>query len=500
MAVTSNLSAFSDLEGVPQLVGYGGGQGAAVGNDVVIQGVQSAGRRVDNSVAKGFGVTRPAVNMSAAGMHVKIWLFVTQWSEVTKVVARVSSGADDDHTLPTDQYPSLGGFIPLWLDVSRTPESGGSANESSVNEVGILLDIGDVGGNAPNLILDAIDYGTSGLLWTGASGTIQDFRDYEASNNEGNIVTQNGVDFCYSRLEIGSATSAGFTDSGFKVIYPDQPLVATDFMGLSIDLSNASTSVDLSNASVETANIASATRRPDLVVIGTSGTLNLTSMSILGMRLVELTSSCTVATSTIDSISITQGSSSISSSTIRTRSAASVPCITDIDLSGLSVITFSQAGSGHAFEITGTNQTITLTDINFDGYGADGSTSAAIWVTATGTTTINISGGDTPTIRNTGGGTVNIVNTNTLTLTNLAAGTEVRVYDTASPTSEIGGIEQIIGSSFSTGIDSAAYPAVNIAILALESGQNVFLENVDTSSGDVTIPVQQPIDRQYFNV
>jgi hypothetical protein len=90
---------------------------------------------------------------------------------------------------------------------------------------------------------------------------------------------------------------------------------------------------------------------------------------------------------------------------------------------------FVSDGTGYAIEITGTAASLTLTNVGFTGYaGANGSTgNEAVFVNiASGTVTINISGGSTPTYR-TAGATVVVVSSATKTFTGLPVGTEVRV-------------------------------------------------------------------------
>ncbi len=434
MPVTSQLISLEDFNGSPALTNYSGGSGATVNDDVIIEGTQSAGRRVDNATDKGFGATITAVDLSAAGQHIKVWLFVTQWASVTQVQIRISSGADDDHELPTGEYPLLGGFIPVWVDVSRTPEVGGTANEAAIGEIGVLLDIANVGGNASNLILDEIMHGTSGYLWDGAGGALSDFRIYETTNNEGVLITLNGVDFCYARLEIGSAAATTFTDSGFTLIFPDQSLVASTFMGLTCDIQNAGTDITLSNANIQSANIQSASRRPDFIVTGAAGTLELSSVNLLGMRTIDLTSSCTIVGGIFDTIALTQGAADISGAAIRTRSAAGVAAIDDgtFGSSGLRESAFEQADTGHAVELTATGS-VTFDALTFSGYGADGTNSAAIYNNSGGAVTINIiNGGDTPTVRNGAGASTTIVNAVSISLTGLVAGSRVYVRDTTN--------------------------------------------------------------------
>jgi len=426
MPVTSLLTSLETFNGAPTFQNYSGGSGAGVNDDIIAEGIQSGGRRVDNATAKGFGVTVPTSNLSAAGQHVKIWLFVTQWSSVTRVLARVSSGSDDDHELPVAEFPDLGGFIPVWVDVSRTPEVGGAANVSAINEIGVLLDIGNVGGNSDNLILDEIMHGTSGLRWDGTGGSVLNFRTYEDTNNEGNLITLNGVDFVYSRLELGSAVATTFSDSGFTLIFPDQGLVASDFMGLSVDLSNASTVIDLSNATIQSAAPNSATKRPDIVVTGTSGALDLTNMNILGMRTVILTSGVTVLGGILDSVSLQQGAATITSADIKTRSTSGTAFSSDVDFNTLTESSFTQSADGHAIEIT-TPGTYTLSSLDFVGYGADGTLSAAIYNNSGGAVTLNLSGTTGVTVRNGTGASTQVNNAVTLTVTGIPNGLEARL-------------------------------------------------------------------------
>lgn len=423
MTITSRLTSIENYEASPTytIAGYGGGPGASDNTDIFIEGGISGGRRADNKVDHGFGVTVGAIDLSGAGEHIKMWLWVTQWNQVIQVQLRMYDGVNaDDHELPTVEFPQpIGGFIPLWVDVSRAPEVGGSLDESAVTEFGLLLDIGDVGGTTPNLIQDEWMYGTSGLLWDGASGDFDAFRTYEATNAEGVLVTINGIDYCYARLEIGSATVTGFVDSGFTLVFPDQSLVAPTFMGVTIDLQNASTDIDLSNATIQSADPAGATIRPDFIVSGTSGALDLDTVNLLGIRTIDLTSACTISGGVLDTINLTQGSADISDCTIQTRAAASIACITDPTFgitTDLHDILFVQAGAGHALELD-TATTYTFTNLSFSGYGADFSDAAALDVTASsGTVIVNWSGGTEPTYK-TAGATVIIQNSVDLTIT-----------------------------------------------------------------------------------
>lgn len=84
-----------------------------------------------------------------------------------------------------------------------------------------------------------------------------------------------------------------------------------------------------------------------------------------------------------------------------------------------------------------------------------------------------------------------------LSLTGLQADTEVRVYDAANTIVEIAGIESVSGE-WSVALDREAYPIVIVHIISL-GWQMIRLSDINLSNGDVTVPVQQQIDRQYSN-
>lgn len=96
------------------------------------------------------------------------------------------------------------------------------------------------------------------------------------------------------------------------------------------------------------------------------------------------------------------------------------------------------------------------------------------------------------------GGTVVIGTESSLTLTGLEANTEVRVFDAADPLTELAGAESVNTGTFTTTINSAATPLLNIAVMSL-GFQMIRLIDVDMSA-DVTIPIQQQLDRQYQNL
>lgn len=142
--------------------------------------------------------------------------------------------------------------------------------------------------------------------------------------------------------------------------------------------------------------------------------------------------------------------------------------------------------------------TVTLNGLTFNGYNASNgqNDSTLYFARTTGTVTVNLSGVTGNVSYKSAGATIQLVNSTTLTLTGLKNPTEVRVFK-AGTTTEIAGQESVTTGTFSTGIDAAANPSVDIAIMSL-GYQNLRLLNISTTS-DTSIPIQQVIDRQYWN-
>lgn len=174
----------------------------------------------------------------------------------------------------------------------------------------------------------------------------------------------------------------------------------------------------------------------------------------------------------------------------------------NVDPSGkLNGSSFSKGTNAHHAITFGTSSplTITLNGIDFSGFNAaDGQNDSALrFLRTTGTITVNlVNCTGTIKVKKEAGATVNLVSSNTLTLTGLKNPTEVRVFN-AGTTTEITGQEAVTTGTYTTGIDSATYPSVDIAVLSL-GYQNLRILGVSMTT-DQNIPVAQVIDRQYSN-
>lgn len=161
--------------------------------------------------------------------------------------------------------------------------------------------------------------------------------------------------------------------------------------------------------------------------------------------------------------------------------------------------TFTSAGTGHAIEIGGTAANITLTGLTFTGYaGSNGSTgNEAIYVNiASGSMTINISGGNTPSIR-TAGATVTVVASVTLTITGIVSGSDVVILSAGTET-VLTDSQENSGTTF-----PYSYPVANagngVDIGVFKSGYRPFYIRAYTlAAANASLPVAQVVDRDYL--
>ena len=505
--VTSQLTRIHDLEGSLALVSIGGGAGAAANTDIFLQGSQSAGRRMSNVTLSGFMVDDGAGNdLSAANVHVGVWIWVTHYGSLTALRVRIGDNAAsttyDEHIVPLTEYPALGGWIRVWLDVSRTPDAtgGGGLAENAARYFGPVVSIPTVGGNVANVILDAVDHTTTGLLLTGTSGLWSDFltADEGSTTNKYGVVSSiSGIVYCRARLTLGSASSLVFNDSNFTIVFPQQNIVAADFMGITADLQHASTNIDWSGGALQSPGAV----KGDLVATGTAGTFDAVSCTLVGLRIVTLTSKCTLTSTTLLLCGLITQAGAVLTGCAITNAPGAVAVLAN-DPSKISGCTFTSDGTGHAIEISAAG-TYTFAGNKFVGYAAsDGSTgNEAIYNNSGGAVTLNITGGgDTPSIRNGSGASTTVNNNKSITLTGLKDNTEIRVYTTGTAT-ELAGIENATDGSADNRTFTFSLAAGTDVDIVIHNKiyEYMRIDAFDVPSNDSSIPIAQRFDRNYSN-
>lgn len=187
--------------------------------------------------------------------------------------------------------------------------------------------------------------------------------------------------------------------------------------------------------------------------------------------------------------------------------------ITADNIGLISSCQFTSSGTGNAIIIT-VPGTYTFSGNLFSGYSGtpgdnptpnSGDVNAAIYNNSGGSVVIQISGGgDTPSVRNGASATTDIVASANVTLTGIVPGTEVRAYVGTNPatSTELDGIESTVTvdpndatKTIFNFAQSVSGQAGYIQIFNVNY-QPVFL-TITYSGSDVSIPVQQVLDRNY---
>jgi len=354
-------------------------------------------------------------------------------------------------------YPPQGGYLITSIDPNidtwREAESG-TYVQSATTWWAVGAQFASGAAKSENVAMDAIDIGT-GLTITagdGASteGSFLDFVTWDqntTTNRYGVVTGQGNIVRSHGLLTIGTASVTEFLDTTSIVLFPDG-YHSSGLVGVAVGMSHSSSIINIGSLLIGEGTInggGSEDTRPDFVVTGTDGNFDC-SATMQNFRNVTFTSICDVANADIECELLTQASANISNSTIRTNSLTSVACLqspTFGESSDLHDVDFIQAGAGHAIELSTVNGSYTFTNLTFTNYGADGTDSAALDITAaSGITTVNYTG-TAPTYK-TAGATVVLNNSKTLTVTvkdenNVAVqGAQVYIQKSATETGEYG--------------------------------------------------------------
>ena len=437
MAVTNNATLIEDHETAPSYTSVGGGQGAGAETNFYFLGIQASSRKMSGVTKNGFFFNPGATaDLSAAGTHFKLYINAITQASFSDFWLRIGSSttAYEEHAVGVAFYDnSAGGWIPVWVEVDAGTDTG-TPDFTVADEYAVLCTMGSISGNVKNWCTDQAHSSTRPCLtWDGTGGDLDDFITTETTAGVGALKLLNGLYTCYSNLQIGSATSTTFDMAGKVIAFPDATWLpaASAWMGLDFDLSHASTDITATGGSVISGNPTGATaRKPDIIVTGTSGTVDFSNRTFDGLRVMTLTTGVTIVGATIaNSGLITLGGATLDACNVF-KSPAVVALVTD-DLDLLDASTFTSSGTGHAVDLGTIAATDTMGWNCFEsGYAAQGgiATDRTILVNvASGQTlTINVAAGaSTPTYYNTGTGTVSVVSgqvTTTITVVDIGTG------------------------------------------------------------------------------
>ncbi len=240
--------------------------------------------------------------------------------------------------------------------------------------------------------------------------------------------------------------------------------------------------------------------------------LTFNAMTFSGCPSIDI-SACTLTNSTISKPPatsagfVTSPTSVITSCSINTTTVTAGNWFTNVPSPSIfTSCTFTgSASSGHAIRID-TPGTYTLTSNTFTSYGADETTSAAIFNNSGGLVTINLAGGgSSPTVRNGAGASTVVAVSATLTIkivddagVAITATCEVTVVKDAD-VSILYNVENVTTGTTAYAYSSGAGTVTYINIVNVTGYQPKTVNNHILASANETITVQLDVDRFYAN-
>jgi hypothetical protein len=391
-----------------------------------------------------------------------------------------------------DTIPAAVGWVPYVLDPTSTADlSAGTLTLTTVKNIGFICrQVSGVTTTVSNQFYDAIRMGT-GLTATASSGgdtiTFSSLYETDKTNAWGIITSFAGLYYGSGKMTIGATgqtNACNFTDSNQVLVWRDYKVADSLYEFSLKGASGNKTTMTLTGC----------------VVRGQAGQVwNITCDANSDFKAYAC-SLANILTATLSAGSVLSGTSVSTATTIDTNGAT----ITSSSFSGsklkidstseagnVSSCTFASSGTGHGVEITSAG-TYSLQGWTFSGYaGSNGSTGdEAIYVNvASGSVTLNVTGGgNTPSIR-TAGATVTVNNSVTLTVAaNVSlSGAEVRIYDADNTPAGTYGTE--LDGTESNGSATFAYSGQasnTIYVQIMLAGYEEFVQQVTMPSSNST--------------
>ena len=451
----------------------------------------------------------------------------------------VSSGTNANNSR-YNQWPVQGGYlitaidplVPFWRESTT-----GSVSLNAVDYFAFGAAFVNGAAKAENVALDAIDIGEGLNLQRGdgadADGTFVNFvtTDQDNSSNRWGVVVGSGSNVrAHGMLFIGDdvgSNTTSFTDTTSVVNFPNG-YHSSNSVGITIWNGNASDayvidSLLISAGQANVSSYANSDTRADFNVQGSAGSL-VFGGTIRNFKRVKFNSSVIANNATIFCELLQANGSSIKNCTLQTNAASNFATISDYphdNVTDISDCDFVQFGSGHALELSVTDNTYNFTNLTFTDYNsANAFSDSAIYVSATtGTTTINLIGTNEPSVR-TAGATVTFVSSVSVELTGMKDFTEVRVYNSAGD--QIAGVEDIgspdnpAGAGIENGsvggttndrsftFSTTVGNDLTFRIININFVQNAYwiaddVEYTTTAASTQSIPIAQRQDRVFSN-
>jgi hypothetical protein len=541
--ITDNRTLVTAADSVTGFVDLGGTANGTLDTEIFIQGTGSVGESLGSTL--GGILFDMAATPFGANEVVYLWincgivgLLDTKANGGFRIRFTGATVSDwfEVYVAGSDDWPPSvqGGWTQFVVDVTEaraTAVANGWTNGTppAVTAVQRVGWAGITGGTMPRMVdntwLDAIwrlPANTPGIIIEGRNGgsTDWDWADVltQVGDAAGIIKLTTGGAYALNtpvQFGINDTSTHGFTDTNVTLLWENQEFLPDDFYGLSAAGNAGGTTNVTAGIKTGTGDDATGAQGWTVQAAATGATWamdfsdpNLDLIGLYGCSfvhggafLLDDPSVSVISSAYLDCVSaLVSNSEQLRVAVVNAATADGVAFMTTDDLSDIVFSSF-EFSDGHGVELT-TPRVATQTSkgVSFSGYGADGTTDAAIYNNTGGAVSINLTDGSdsvSTTIRNGAGASTTEVLTTTLEITGLANPSEIRVYDTGT-TTEVAGQENVTTGTFTANIDAATYPAVDIAILNVTGFQNRRLVNFDMTT-DQSIPASQVTDRQYDN-
>jgi hypothetical protein len=497
-------------------------------DDDFVEGTGCVGNKVSAAVAEFYttvlGVTAPysfASGGNKFGQHFIMWFAskskIDAASGYRLIMGNGTSRGQWDVPPVTSELKRNGSFVTRVIDPARPftriaagswTTGGNPAQLTGISQMGGAIQTTvTLMGNFNNATVDQLVIGMGIRISGGTSGAPDSFETARAADEDGGVWGWSQANVLKGGIYIGPATGTAasvFSSVSESRVFSDSPVAVGFFR---VEARGAGTDVTLKQAAISAQNPTNA--RWDYTVGADTKSWNDSDSIYSGIRNMTLQSFANLSGLRIaDTTSIIQNGALLDNVTV------SGSPITSNNPARITNCNFNFV-LGHAIIIT-TPGTYTFAGNLFTGFGAADTTNAAVYNNSGGLVTLNITeGGNTPTIRNGTSATTNVVNSKVFRVTNIKAGTEVRIYRTSDDV-ELGGAE-IVGAAPS-GLNNVSVDAdpdnagayrmtysygytadTPIFVVAVSTAFQILRLTTVLRATDGSLLISQTPDRQYFN-
>ena len=410
-----------------EFTGYALGDNAAVETDWYLQGSQCASDEANNKTGVGHSIGVDYGSDLASNFTTGVCFFAWMQCQAGNAMNNYANGgyrvligstttnfsgwAVGGSDVGRNPY---GGWVNVVVDPTHTADyTGGTGLGSTIQHFAVAFNMSSGISKGRPLNADAMRYGRGEVIIEhgdlsngyGAFSGIATQNDNN-TNMWGLFSDQFGSYLWKGLLSFGNATnSCDFRDSNANIIVDETPKTYAAFN--KIEINNASSRVDWTGVNItalQDAGLgADSGLSPGNFEMVDNATVNFTNCVFTDMNTFVFQSNATLDTVTWRRCAlVTQGGADLDDC-VFDEPTGTVGLLVS-NLNNIDNCDFTSDGTGHAMELTSAHagNSYTLVGCTYTGYaGTDGSTgNEVIYNNSGGAVTINISGGDTPTIRN----------------------------------------------------------------------------------------------------